>query len=703
MTGADIPSARSFHACLFYSNEDEYWNAVTAFITEGLVKNDLVLFIGDTAVQEELITRLSHDAARVITGLKSGQLMLRTPEETYLRHGDFDPDRCVTDVLKYSRRAIEQGYRAFRLTGNAEFTSRDIPGSNRLMEYENSINNYLGSIRWHSLCQYNLTQLPHGLLLEAIHNHPYVVLGGVTRKNPYYLAVKGGIHENTAPSALLSRMDAPAGTSVQDTGGTRQSRSPPCSDAFLLSRALQALPGKISIQDRDLHVVYSTSSHIQPTLTGQSASLPYCYHAIMGRDSPCDACPMEVTFETGQQAVGSCPVPPEGAAAEIRTYPLTDNAGQITHVLEHIIPAHHAPHTGPYSRMPDHTYEYALMAANAGMFRLDTMQQTLSGDAALLGTLGYPTLAGKSSWEDISGIVHPEDREIFITTSDDLPQDGKGFVCHARLRCASGQWLELEFRGRASVFGPSGNPVIVTGLATDFGLVSPERSALHEAQRKIYLLTTATRHDIANIVTALLAYLNLAEEIICEEEAGEFLKKGESLAQAVRDQLQFMKDYQELGVRGPMWLDIRDVIMTAAALLEHTLVQFSFSLQPGLVFADPMVRKVFANIFDNAYRHGGHVTRITVRGYTTESGYCITVADDGCGIPAEEKETIFSKGRGKHTGLGLYLCREILSLTGISIRERGEPGSGAFFEIRVPAQGYRTLAEGQGSTPPPPG
>jgi signal transduction histidine kinase len=164
-----------------------------------------------------------------------------------------------------------------------------------------------------------------------------------------------------------------------------------------------------------------------------------------------------------------------------------------------------------------------------------------------------------------------------------------------------------------------------------------------------------------------------------------------------------MKDYQELGVRGPMWLDIRDVIMTAAALLEHTLVQFSFSLQPALIFADPMVRKVFSNIFDNAYRHGGHVTRITVKGYPTGSGYCITVADDGCGIPLEDKEPIFSKGRGKHTGLGLYLCREILSITGISIREKGEPGNGAFFEIQVPSHGYRPLTDATGGTTPPPG
>ena len=44
---------------------------------------------------------------------------------------------------------------------------------------------------------------------------------------------------------------------------------------------------------------------------------------------------------------------------------------------------------------------------------------------------------------------------------------------------------------------------------------------------------------------------------------------------------------------------------------------------------------------------------------------------------------------GKHTGLGLFLSREILSITGISVTEVGRQGSGAIFEIAVPKGTYR--------------
>ncbi len=47
----------------------------------------------------------------------------------------------------------------------------------------------------------------------------------------------------------------------------------------------------------------------------------------------------------------------------------------------------------------------------------------------------------------------------------------------------------------------------------------------------------------------------------------------------------------------------------------------------------------------------------------------IVCEDDGDGIPDDKKEMIFEKNFGKNTGLGLFLAREILSITGITIQE----------------------------------
>jgi signal transduction histidine kinase len=102
-----------------------------------------------------------------------------------------------------------------------------------------------------------------------------------------------------------------------------------------------------------------------------------------------------------------------------------------------------------------------------------------------------------------------------------------------------------------------------------------------------------------------------------------------------------------------------------------------------------MIDRVFFNLFDNAVKHGVRVTTVTVGCEERGDGLVITFADNGSGIPDKEKQKIFEKGYGKNTGLGLFLAREILAITGITISETGTYGKGAVFEITVPEGAYR--------------
>ena len=95
-----------------------------------------------------------------------------------------------------------------------------------------------------------------------------------------------------------------------------------------------------------------------------------------------------------------------------------------------------------------------------------------------------------------------------------------------------------------------------------------------------------------------------------------------------------------------------------------------------------MLKKVFSNFLDNSLRHGERVTEIRV--LSAGEDLIVVWEDNGVGIAAEEKERIFEWGFGKSTGLGMFLIREILSLTSITIKETGQPGKGVQFEITVP-------------------
>ncbi|MFA6224727.1 MAG: sensor histidine kinase [Methanoregula sp.] len=109
-----------------------------------------------------------------------------------------------------------------------------------------------------------------------------------------------------------------------------------------------------------------------------------------------------------------------------------------------------------------------------------------------------------------------------------------------------------------------------------------------------------------------------------------------------------------------------------------------------LMYVDPLFEKVFYNLIDNALKYGGDtMTRIHIFCHETDKGLVLICEDDGVGISAEDKKYLFKRGFGKHTRLGLFLTREILEITFITIRETGEPGKGARFEMLMPKGAYR--------------
>jgi signal transduction histidine kinase len=126
------------------------------------------------------------------------------------------------------------------------------------------------------------------------------------------------------------------------------------------------------------------------------------------------------------------------------------------------------------------------------------------------------------------------------------------------------------------------------------------------------------------------------------------------------------------------------------AMIPEGEITISVTVEGLEVFADPLLEKVFENLIDNSRRHGERVGQISVSAMPSgPKSVAIVFGDNGIGIPEADKERIFKKGFGKNTGLGLFLSREILSITGLSIQETGVYGQGARFEILVPEGKFR--------------
>ena len=215
-------------------------------------------------------------------------------------------------------------------------------------------------------------------------------------------------------------------------------------------------------------------------------------------------------------------------------------------------------------------------------------------------------------------------------------------------------------------------------------------TSLAAANKKFTLLSSVTRHDINNQLTMLRGYLAILEDSKPAPSQEEYFQKASAAAQRISAMIHFTKEYEQIGVSSPVWQDLRTLVETAAKQTQLGKINVKNELTGGIeVFADPLIIKVFYNLMDNAVRYGGKIT--TIRFSVEESGddQIIVCEDDGVGVVAEEKAKVFDREFGKNTGLGLFLSREILDITGITITETGEPGKGARFEMVVPDGAWR--------------
>ena len=256
--------------------------------------------------------------------------------------------------------------------------------------------------------------------------------------------------------------------------------------------------------------------------------------------------------------------------------------------------------------------------------------------------------------------------------------------------------IELSVNGFLRFFEMTCIPVINNGgiligrLITlhDVHEQTTTARSIHRANQKLQLLSGITRHDIKNQLSVLTGYLSLADETDAEEFKNNYLEKIKAATGMINQQIEFTSVYQDIGLFDPRWFNLSILMEQVKNQIPITDLKFINELNGAKIYADPMLERVLYNLFDNTIRYGVKTTHIRSYYAIDDGSLKWIIEDDGVGIAIEEKENVFQKGYGHNTGLGLFLVREILSITDCSIAETGVPGVGARFEIQVPGGQY---------------
>lgn len=177
---------KHFHIAAFVNSREEEYEVLRSYITEGIEAGEKTIHICDPALRDDHIERIEEMGVPVDACRQTGQLEVFTWAEAYLREGRFDTDTMLALVDEVVKNAAAEGFPRVRLMGHMEWALQEKPGVEQFLEYEHRVTEVLNRLEQPAICVYDLSKFKGTEVAAIMAVHPFVVLNGQVRENPFY-------------------------------------------------------------------------------------------------------------------------------------------------------------------------------------------------------------------------------------------------------------------------------------------------------------------------------------------------------------------------------------------------------------------------------------------------------------------------------------------------------------------------------------
>jgi signal transduction histidine kinase len=161
------------HACIIFDDLSCYRKIACKFILEGLGNNEKCIMATDRYEPAMIAKDFARTGEDINPCLADERLTILNVRESYSGNGGFDPDKTVKLWQKVTRKAVDQGFTAVRVVGEATFSLGSPELAGKLIYYENIINQVLfPNYPFKSLCVYDKNLYPPEIIKTAISGHP---------------------------------------------------------------------------------------------------------------------------------------------------------------------------------------------------------------------------------------------------------------------------------------------------------------------------------------------------------------------------------------------------------------------------------------------------------------------------------------------------------------------------------------------------
>ncbi len=176
------------HVCAVFENREQQTAVTVPFMTHGLRAGQRCVWVSAPAGASRFRQALLACGADLPTLEASGQLIIISDVEFYLRDGLFDPDRTLELGLALLEDGQRCGWTAMRVAGDASFLRAGQIDVALWERYEEQVTRAVADAPLVAVCQYDRRRVPSSFIAAALRTHPIVILGETIRRSPFFAA-----------------------------------------------------------------------------------------------------------------------------------------------------------------------------------------------------------------------------------------------------------------------------------------------------------------------------------------------------------------------------------------------------------------------------------------------------------------------------------------------------------------------------------
>ena len=175
------------HMCLIFTDEEDRRDSLLKFLLSGIKTGERNACFSDKVDEVTIRDFFNENNISYDESKKNNAISLSGTNEVYFQDGIFDPDRMLNTLSDFYNESIEMGFPASRAIGEMMPEVENVPGGERLFEYESRVSILLRDYPVTTICQYDANAFDGATIMEVLKVHPKTIVNGSIVTNPFFI------------------------------------------------------------------------------------------------------------------------------------------------------------------------------------------------------------------------------------------------------------------------------------------------------------------------------------------------------------------------------------------------------------------------------------------------------------------------------------------------------------------------------------